>query len=132
MKLKISYPNDYGSEAAYHAADEFFGGNVEDMGRELGDLLLSMGGKFLKETDFGGIWEFAEMPQLPNWAGVEILTHGGARKGSGTKPGDGATGLKRTNISIDYASADILRQFGDGDLSLGIRRAAAHLKTLSQ
>lgn len=129
MKLKISYPNDYGSEAAYQAADEFFGGNVEDIGRELGDLLLSLGGKFLKETDFGGIWEFAEMPSLPDWAGVEILAHGGARKGSGVKPADGATGLRRANITIDAASAETLRAFGDGDLSLGIRLAAAHIKS---
>ena len=33
-----------------------------------------------------------------------------------------------TVVSIDDASADVLRAFGDGDLSLGIRRAAAHIK----
>ena len=55
--------------------------------------------------------------------------HGGPGRGQGLKAADGATGLKRTNISIDPASADILRSFGDGDLSLGIRRAAAHLKS---
>lgn len=54
---------------------------------------------------------------------------GGPGRGQGLKAADGATGLKRTNISIDQASADILRSFGDGDLSLGIRRAAAHLKS---
>lgn len=55
-------------------------------------------------------------------------THGGAGRGQGLKAADGATGLKRRNISIDDASADILRTYGDGDLSLGIRRAAAHIK----
>jgi hypothetical protein len=55
-------------------------------------------------------------------------THGGPGRGQGVRAVDGATGLKRRNISIDDASADRLRALGDGDLSLGIRRAAAHLK----
>lgn len=50
--------------------------------------------------------------------------HGGAGRGQGRKPADGATDLKRRNISIDDARADILRRLGDDDLSLGIRRAA--------
>lgn len=56
-------------------------------------------------------------------------THGGPGRGQGLKAADGATGLKRTNITIDYDSKAILRSYGDGDLSLGIRRAAAHLKS---
>jgi len=94
----------------------------------LGDLVRSLGGKFIKETDFGAVWEFREMPALPSWATVEILSRGGMRKGSGVKAADGATGLKRTNITIDAESAGILRALGDGDLSLGIRRAAAHIR----
>lgn len=58
-------------------------------------------------------------------------THGGPGRGQGVKAADGATNLKRTNISIDPDSADTLRAFGDGDLSLGIRRAAAHIKNTS-
>lgn len=59
----------------------------------------------------------------------EVRTgQGGPGRGQGVKAADGATGLKRTNITIDPASADTLRDFGDGDLSLGIRRAAAHIK----
>lgn len=60
---------------------------------------------------------------------VALNTHGGAGRGQGVKAADGATGLKRRTISIDDASAEILRQFGDGELSLGIRRAAAHIKS---
>ena len=56
-------------------------------------------------------------------------THGGPGRGQGLKAADGATGLKRTNITIDDDSKAALRAFGDGDLSLGIRRAAAHLKS---
>ena len=60
---------------------------------------------------------------------AEVRTgQGGPGRGQGVKAADGAQGLKRRNISIDDASADILRQFGGGDLSLGIRRAAAHFK----
>ena len=62
---------------------------------------------------------------------TEVRTgQGGAGRGQGLKAADGATDLKRTNITIDPASADTLRAFGDGDLSLGIRRTASHIKTL--
>jgi hypothetical protein len=54
-------------------------------------------------------------------------THGGAGRGGGRKCLDGATDTKRRNVSIDDASADVLRGLGDGDLSLGIRRAAARI-----
>ena len=55
---------------------------------------------------------------------VALTGRGGAGRGQGVKSADGATGLKRRNISIDDASADVLREYGGGDLSVGIRRAA--------
>lgn len=73
------------------------------------------------------------LPQAKVAAAIDAArsgSHGGPGRGQGVKAADGATGLKRRNISIDDASADTLRQFGDGDLSLGIRRAAAHIKAL--
>lgn len=51
-------------------------------------------------------------------------SHGGAGRGAGRKVADGATGLRRRNITIDDGSAERLKALGDGDLSLGIRRAA--------
>lgn len=72
------------------------------------------------------------LPQAKVQAAIDVAragSHGGPGRGQGLKAADGATGLERKNISIDPASADILRAFGDGDLSLGIRRAAAHLKS---
>ena len=64
---------------------------------------------------------------------AEVRTgQGGAGRCQGIKAADGVTNLKRTNITIDPASADTLRAFGDGDLSLGIRRAAAHIKNPSK
>ena len=54
-------------------------------------------------------------------------THGGPRRNQGRRAADGATGLRRVNVTIDDTSADKLRAHGDGDLSLGIRRAAATL-----
>ena len=63
---------------------------------------------------------------------VALTGRGGPGRGQGIRASDGATGLKRTNITIDSESADALRSFGDGDLSLGIRRAAAHIKKSSQ
>jgi hypothetical protein len=52
------------------------------------------------------------------------LGHGGPGRGQGRKSADGAKCLKRRNINIDDESAEKLRAYGDGDLSLGIRRAA--------
>ncbi len=58
---------------------------------------------------------------------VALTGRGGPGRGQGIRASDGATGLKRRNISIDDASADVLRALGDGDLSVGIRRAAAEI-----
>lgn len=49
---------------------------------------------------------------------------GGPGRGQGVKSADGATGLRRVNVSLDEASIEALRALGDGELSLGIRRAA--------
>lgn len=71
------------------------------------------------------------LPQAKVQAAIDNAragSHGGAGRGQGIKAADGAANLKRTNITIDPTSADTLRAFGDGDLSLGIRRAAAHIK----
>ena len=72
------------------------------------------------------------LPQAKVQAAIDAArsgSHGGPGRGQGLKAADGATGLERKNISIDPASAEILRAFGSGDLSLGIRLAAAHLKS---
>lgn len=52
------------------------------------------------------------------------------KPGQGRKSADGALGTVRVNISIDPASATALRAHGGGNLSVGIRRAAANLKAL--
>lgn len=72
------------------------------------------------------------LPQNKVASAIEVAragTHGGPGRGQGLKAADGATGLKRVNVSLDEASIDALRKFGDGELSLGIRRAAAHIKS---
>lgn len=52
---------------------------------------------------------------------------GGAQPGSGRPTADGVRGMRRVNVMLDDASAEKLRALGDGELSLGIRRAAATL-----
>lgn len=52
---------------------------------------------------------------------------GGARAGAGRVTADGAQGVIRKNVTLDQVSIDKLRTLGGGDLSLGIRRAAANL-----
>ncbi len=73
------------------------------------------------------------LPQAKVAAAIEAAragSQGGPGRGQGVKAADGATGLKRVNVSLDEASIEALRQFGDGELSLGIRRAAAHISAL--
>lgn len=53
---------------------------------------------------------------------------GGARTGTGPKPADGAKDVKRVNITIDPKSDQIAHEIGEGDRSLGIRRALAIAK----
>lgn len=54
-------------------------------------------------------------------------SHGGAGRGQGLKAADGATALRRFNVTLDDKSVNILRHLGGGELSLGIRRAASHI-----
>ena len=46
-----------------------------------------------------------------------------AQRGQGRQPADGVRGTRR-QVTLDDDSAAILRDYGDGELSLGIRRAA--------
>lgn len=56
-------------------------------------------------------------------------SHGGAGRGQGIRAKDGATALVRKQVSLDDATITTLTALGDGELSLGIRRAAAHIKS---
>lgn len=104
-------------------------GTVTTQHGETGALIITAAGTYAR-LNAGAL---VSLPQNEVQAAVEAAragAHGGPGRGQGLKAADGATGLKRRNISIDDASADTLRQFGDGDLSLGIRRAATHIKAL--
>lgn len=79
---------------------------------------------YLEQSADEGLISHAEARGLA----LALTGRGGPGRGGGRKPADGATGLKRRNISIDDDRADVLRAFGDGDLSLGIRRAADRIK----
>lgn len=56
---------------------------------------------------------------------TETKPRGGARKGTGPKPGttDGGALLPKT-VNLDETSIQILTAYGDGKLSKGIRNAA--------
>lgn len=102
-------------------------GTVTTAGGETGALIFTASGIYAR-LNAGAV---VSLPQGKVQAAVEAAragSHGGPGRGQGIKAADGATGLKRRNISIDDASADILRALGDGDLSLGIRRAAARIE----
>lgn len=103
-------------------------GTITREGYDTGALVLIDATGLYVQVNAGAV---RSLPQSKVVAALaEVRTgQGGPGRGQGLKAADGATGLKRTNITIDAESADILRAYGDGDLSLGIRRAAAHLKS---
>ena len=103
-------------------------GTVTTAHGETGALIFTSTGVYAR-LNAGAM---ASLPQAKVQAAIDAAragSHGGPGRGQGAKAADGATGLERKNITIDPASAETLRAFGDGDLSLGIRRAAAHLKS---
>ena len=57
-------------------------------------------------------------------------TAGGARRGAGRKPQttDGGE-LRRCTVTLDKTTETILSNYGDGELSEGIRRAARVVKS---
>jgi hypothetical protein len=104
-------------------------GTVTTQHGETGALIFTASGIYAR-LNAGAL---VTLPQAKAQAVVDAAragSHGGPGRGQGITAADGATGLKRRNITIDDASADTLRQYGNGDLSLGIRRAAAHVKTI--
>lgn len=92
------------------------------VGHETGALLVTPAGY--------AVGNARALRQLdPRKTRAAILTAGGEPPAlpTGPKPADGASGVIRKNVTLDQPSIDKLRTLGDGDLSLGIRRAAAKL-----
>lgn len=54
----------------------------------------------------------------------QVKKRGGPRPGSGRKTHDGAKGLTRHMVTLDPETVGMMRLIGEGQLSLGIRRAA--------
>ncbi len=79
------------------------------------ELLAIVGG------DLGKGWRIAE--------GTATDGRGGPGRGQGRKPVDGVVAVERKNVTLDAESIETLRAYGDGDLSLGIRRAAGLVKS---
>lgn len=87
-------------------------GDLRQVRRE---LLAIVGG------DLGKGWRIAE--------GTATDGRGGAGRGQGRKPADGVGAVERKNVTLDAESIETLRAYGDGDLSLGIRRSAVLVKS---
>src|SRR3990167_4644943 len=90
-------------------------GTVTREGYDTGALVLIEATGLYVQANAGAI---RSLPQAKVAAALaEVRTgSGGPGRGQGLKAADGATGLKRTNITIDPESAETLRAFGDGDL----------------
>lgn len=58
----------------------------------------------------------------------KLHNRGGAREGAGRPPSVPGQPVKRINVSLDAETVEILKEFGDGQLSEGIRRAARYIR----
>lgn len=64
--------------------------------------------------------------------GPQAPARGGARAGAGRPAADGARAMSRRNVMLDDDTVDWLRELGGGELSAGIRKAAAVLRAARQ
>lgn len=104
-------------------------GTVTAASGETGALIFTASGIYAR-LNAGAL---VSLPQAKVQSAVDAAragTHGGPGRGQGVKAADGATGLKRVNVSLDDASIEAARALGDGEVSLGIRRALSHHKSL--
>lgn len=107
---KITVPAGY--VRAVRLIPQADAGGLRQVRRE---LLAIVGG------ELGKGWRIAE--------GTATDGRGGAGRGQGRKPADGVGAVERKNVTLDAESIETLRAYGDGDLSLGIRRAAVLVKS---
>lgn len=72
MRIKISYPNDTGSDERFaRAIDECV--DEEGLWEAMASAAKSSGCRFVESTDYGAIWDCPTMPPLPEWAGISLL-----------------------------------------------------------
>lgn len=98
-------------------------GTVSRDGIDTGALVLIEATGLYVQVNAGAI---RSLPQDKVQAAISSARtgRGGPGRGQGRRAKDGATGLRRVNVTLDARSVEALREHGDGDLSLGIRRAA--------
>lgn len=104
-------------------------GTVTTANGETGALLFTASRVYVR-LNAGAM---VSLPQAKVQAAVDAAragTHGGPGRGQGAKAADGATGLKRVNVSLDDASIAAAKALGGGEVSLGIRRALSHHKPI--
>jgi hypothetical protein len=75
----------------------------------------------------GKVWSLPQSQIIVAVDNARAGSQGGAGRGGGVKAKDGATAMQRRNVMLDAESVRILIELGDGALSLGARRAAAHI-----
>lgn len=98
-------------------------GTVTRDGFDTGALVLVDQSRLYCQLNAGAL---RALPQREVIAAIEEVRagkRGGPGRGQGRQPADGVRGTRR-QVTLDDASAAILRDYGGGELSLGIRRAA--------
>jgi len=59
----------------------------------------------------------------------DYIGHGGPREGAGRRAEDDAKGTKRYNVSLDAPTVRKAKKIGEGNLSLGLRKAVRKYPT---
>ena len=99
-------------------------GTVTRDGYDTGALVQTTAGIYA-QVNAGAIRSLPQEEVAAAVAAARMGSRGGPGRGGGHKAKDGAVALRRYQVSLDDESVQALRQLGDGELSLGIRRAAA-------
>lgn len=103
-------------------------GTVARDGYDTGALVLIEATGLYVQVNAGSVRSL-DQRKVSEALAAERTGQGGPGRGQGRKSADGVGSVARKNVTLDADSVETLRALGDGDLSLGIRRAAAHLKS---
>lgn len=103
-------------------------GTVARDGYDTGALVLIEATGLYVQVNAGAVRSL-DQRKVGDALATERTGQGGPGRGQGRKAADGVGSVERKNVTLDADSIETLRSFGNGDLSLGIRRAAAHLKS---
>ena len=104
-------------------------GSVTRGGVETGALVLMEATGLYVQVGYGCSIRNLDQRKVMSALRAARSGRGGPGRGQGVKTDDGVSGVDRVNVTLDRETRDILTEYGDSQLSMGIRRAARRIKS---